>query len=161
MYKRQDKESVLNAGSGFAGITTWDFQSKIGDLTTTDGASLGSLQFSLTNLNLSAGTADLNWTGGPAYADIALIVKAGNDFFAYFFDDLLFDPAAGTYGTSYEVRLFNSPGGPHPTASALGLSHLSVYSADTVPVVVPLPATLALLGLGALGLGFSRRRKQA
>ncbi len=29
------------------------------------------------------------------------------------------------------------------------------------PTNVPVPATLALLGLGALGLGFSRRRKQA
>lgn len=37
------------------------------------------------------------------------------------------------------------------------VSHISVGDEGSVPA----PATLALLGLGALGLGFSRRRKQA
>lgn len=37
------------------------------------------------------------------------------------------------------------------------LSHATLYGTTSVPA----PATLALLGLGALGLGFSRRRKQA
>ncbi len=45
------------------------------------------------------------------------------------------------------------------TPGSIGkLSHYSYYKG---PSEVPEPATLVLLGLGALGLGFSRRRKQA
>ena len=42
---------------------------------------------------------------------------------------------------------------PEPTN---GLSHVAIYGA---PVDVPEPATLALLGLGLVGFGLSRRRK--
>lgn len=42
---------------------------------------------------------------------------------------------------------------PPPTN---GLSHVAIYGA---PVDVPEPATLALLGLGLVGFGLSRRRK--
>lgn len=48
------------------------------------------------------------------------------------------------------VNVFNKGG---------GLSHIQLYGSS--PASVPEPGTLALLGLGLLGVGFARRRKQS
>lgn len=156
-----DSEGLLNSAAvnAFTGITGWDRQWKIDGSSTSDQGAAGVLQLSLANLNLAAGTVDLNWIGGPRIADVALIVKAASEMYAYFFDDLLFSPQTGTYGTSYIVQIFND------NEVRQNLSHLALYSAnsatacpDTDPACgltttrIPAPATLALLGAGLMGL---------
>ena len=163
-----DSETLLNTtpAGGFAGISSWDWQ-----WTTSDGGAdkgaIGDLQLSFSSLNLTAGTVNLNWTGGPATADLAFIVKASNEFYAYFFDDFVFTPASGTYGSSYTVQIFNSQGGTQ------GLSHLSIYSTNVAPCTdgdcgggggggsVPEPAPIALMGLAFAGMAMLRRRNKA
>lgn len=164
-----DSESLLNGTptGGFAGIGNWDWQWKIDADGGLDKGALGALQLSLTDLVVASGSVNLNWTGGPATADIAIVVKAAAEFYAYFFDDVLFSPASGTYGTSYLVQIFNKGNG-----SRQGLSHLSIYSANETGVdlcsvepgactstnqSVPVPAPLLLIGAGLLGLAFMRR----
>lgn len=163
-----ESESLLNGTptGGFAGIGSWDWQWKIDANGGLDKGALGALQLALTDLVVASGSVNLNWTGGPATADIAIVVKAAAEFYAYFFDDALFSPASGTYGTSYLVQIFNR------NDVRQGLSHLSIYSANGTGVElcavepaacaftaqsVPVPAPLLLIGSGLLGLAFLRR----
>ncbi|MBW6493840.1 MAG: PEP-CTERM sorting domain-containing protein [Burkholderiaceae bacterium] len=93
-------------------------------------------------------SATIVWDG-PGYIDCPicwLLVKDGNeDPNKYLFDLSEWD--------GMETIQLNDfwPGNG-------AISHVSIFGDVTN---VPTPATLALLGLGALGLAFSRRRKQA
>lgn len=163
-----ESESLLNGTptGGFAGIGSWDWQWKIDGSGGLDQVAFGPLQLALTGLDVASGSVNLSWTGGPATADIAIVVKAAAEFYAYFFDDVLFSPASGTYGTSYLVQIFNR------NDVRQGLSHLSIYSANETGIdlcsvepgactvatrSVPVPAPLLLIGSGLLGLAFLRR----
>ena len=76
----------------------------------------------------------VHWGGGAGGGESAF----------YFFDNLLVDAVV-------------SPVLINPTRTRGGLSNVALYSTEGE---IPVPATLALLGLGALGLGLVRRRKQ-
>jgi hypothetical protein len=102
-------------------------------------------------------------TSLPVAVDIAAVVKASNLYAVYFFDDETFSVAGSSPGTWQIV--FNGPGG-----QLAGWSHMTLYFRQgTLPPpppppppgqLLPEPGTLALIGLGALGVGALRRRKR-
>lgn len=96
----------------------------------------------------SGGALTGEWSFDPAKfaADAFLIVlKAANSpgYAVWLFDGADAASSMGEWAVAWERDL----------------SHLSIY-ASNVRVSVPEPTTLALLGLGLVGIGFARRRRQ-
>lgn len=166
------------AGSGDAGIIDGYFGSSWSYLTASDDGdgtnTFNGIEFTLNGDGDSSGYwtldwADINGTAPanlPYWIDLAVVIKAGNGHAAYLFDDLQLtdDPYSGE-GT-WDVIVTNQNGDP------LGLSHLALYvregtctsNCDPVPPggsgnPIPEPETLALLGIGLLGMGASLKRK--
>jgi PEP-CTERM motif len=118
---------------------------------TGEGAGLGLVGIgsgSFTQLG-SIGTFSLNASLWQTWNEIAVGFKFGtgnrpDEWFVY-----NLDPQVSS-GSWQFVNVFGRGG---------GLSHVQLYGRSTANV--PEPGTLALLGLGLLGAGIARRRKQA
>jgi len=85
------------------------------------------------------------------------VVKSDTGFRVYYdaSDDTCTDASASTFDCMSSALVANS--GSWTTIDAQGLSHISFYNSE---VMVPEPGTLALLGLGLLGMGLRRRRTE-
>jgi hypothetical protein len=95
------------------------------------------------------GTGTWTYTPGDDDPVITFYVAKGSDAFNLFSN--LGDPNTDTWQTPV-----NASGG------FSGLSHLSFYDSDGGEIPVPEPGSLALLGIGLLGIaGLARRRKSA
>jgi len=102
------------------------------------------------------GSIPLSWTYTPGAGDPLIrfwVIKQGNDAVVVHWDNI-----CGATGLLEQMTVACADPMTGGTWNALnGWSHISFY--DTGGTNVPEPGTLALLGLGLMGMGFARRRK--
>ena len=147
---------------GFGG--NWGAELK-DDISVAGSASINYLGFTWT-LAANAGTAG-DWllklenplnTALPISLDLMVLLKGATSSNAYLFDNEVFSVVGNNPGT-FSIKFLNN-GGNIPT-----LSHMTVFMRpgtfdDTIPTI-PEPGTLALLGLGVMGMGIRWRRISA
>jgi hypothetical protein len=85
---------------------------------------------------------DWQYTGNGGYSSLLLVVKAGNSWASFL--------VSGSINTWYDWSVVPKQGN--------GLSHMSLYG-RLRRQDVPEPGTLALLGLGLVGLGAVHRKR--
>jgi hypothetical protein len=102
-------------------------------------------------------TIDVSAYEGLGYNEFMIYIKPGNDGVYFLLDgDVVDGLLTGTFSID---GLEGCERGP--CVSGNGISHMSLYGRYVEDTSVPEPGTLALLGLGLLGLGMARRKQYA
>ena len=136
------------------------------DKTDAAGQTLNGIAFTITAPLTNSGIWIVAWTdtnGGaplnlPITIDFEVGLFGGNNGSGYFFDNVFLpiSPASGT--GSFDINFTNN-GGQQPDLSHLTLTGGNPTHANP-PVTAAEPASMAILGLGTVALGFIRRRRR-
>ena len=162
--------SIVNAAAADDGVLTNTFSVADDDTTTTTTQSVTVLNVAPTLFGLSVPGGTIG-AGQTANFSVSASDPGVLDDLTFAWDldgDGLFDDAItneGSGGSATNMVTFTSPGAP-PTSLGLGVRVFDGDGGqDTIlfNVIVPEPATVVMMGIGAIGLGLiaRRRRKQA
>ena len=139
---------------------SWTFATR-SDENVDSGVLVNGINFAVSEQNLGTWTLTGTGTPLPQYFDFVGVLKQGNGYAAYLFDEVLFD---GNDGGTYIINFskVDRLGNPAPT---FDVSHISIYarSGDTPnpPALVPEPTSLLLAGLAIAVAGVASRRRKS
>jgi hypothetical protein len=150
---------LLHSGPSFDGSTTQlTLDLDLGTFVVGDSASLGFDVFNLTgdrvglDLDGIQGSGDTSALTTDLAAFLGLAAGASNGYLAF-----LDTSAEGAFAATYILSLSDADVGAASSRSNYFLT-LNLTGNVVAPTAVPEPATLTLLGLGLLGLGWRHRR---
>ena len=155
--------SVAGTAFGIEADNPWTFVLK--DDGGSGNGTFAGLVFTLNAENdVNDGSWTLSWTDPdpvslPALLDFAVVLKAGQGSGAYLFDDVEL-PFGSTSGTGEFLIRWS----PNTQGISPALSNMAIVMRGGEPPLapgVPIPAPLALLGLGGLMLGWQARKARS
>lgn len=148
---------TLNGTLGIVGLGTVNIDETLGTMTFDPNyffTVVGTGDLDVFNSSLALGTIQDATTGAPLAGFLSVSDGAGNSFT---FDLVSLSLSGGTASGTGNSTFTDAYGAVH-TSSSLVFS-LTTQIANSWSAGVPEPTTLAMFGLGLIGLGFAKRKK--